>query len=92
MLEHLNTWPEAVLERFNSGSTVSPRSRFGPPIFQKKMRNIVQGPSGGKRRVPPEKIGGEAAGTGRAPWCSQAAGGGKDEDVDVLRGADNEIG
>ena len=30
MLEHLNTWPEAVLERFNSGSTVSLRRRFGP--------------------------------------------------------------
>ena len=30
MLEHLNTWPEAVLERFNSGSTVSLRSRLGP--------------------------------------------------------------
>ena len=28
-LEHLNTWAEEVLKRFNSGSTVSLKRRFG---------------------------------------------------------------
>ena len=37
MLEQLNTWPEAVLKRFNSGSTVSPRSRFGQSTVVKNL-------------------------------------------------------